>query len=106
MGDQYKQIKREVPGASRLKSCLLKCPGQRCPYFRESSLRGSTVKSYFAISPNMITLLCVYRYQGHIGAALVLGGVDSTGPHLYTVHPHGSTDTLPYVSMGRMISCT
>lgn len=42
----------------------------------------------------------LYRYQGHIGAALVVGGVDSTGPHLYTVHPHGSTDTLPYVSMG------
>lgn len=42
----------------------------------------------------------LYRYQGYIGAALVLGGVDTTGPHLYTVHPHGSTDTLPYVSMG------
>ena len=41
-----------------------------------------------------------YRYQGHIGAALVLGGVDSTGPHLYSVWPHGSTDVLPYVTMG------
>ena len=39
-------------------------------------------------------------YQGHIGAYLVLGGVDSTGPHLFTVHAHGSTDKLPYVSMG------
>ena len=39
-------------------------------------------------------------YQGHIGAALVLGGVDSTGPHLFTIHPHGSTDKLPYVTMG------
>ena len=40
------------------------------------------------------------RYQGHVGAALVLGGVDSTGPHLFTVAPHGSTDKLPYVTMG------
>jgi 20S proteasome subunit beta 2 len=30
----------------------------------------------------------------------VLGGVDSTGAHLFTVAPHGSTDKLPYVTMG------
>jgi 20S proteasome subunit beta 2 len=30
----------------------------------------------------------------------VLGGVDSTGPHLFTIHAHGSTDKLPYVTMG------
>ncbi|XP_058301810.1 proteasome subunit beta type-7 isoform X1 [Hylobates moloch] len=41
-----------------------------------------------------------YRYQGYIGAALVLGGVDVTGPHLYSIYPHGSTDKLPYVTMG------
>jgi len=42
----------------------------------------------------------LFRYQGHIGAALVLGGVDVTGPHLFTIAPHGSTDKLPYVTMG------
>ncbi|CAI8039016.1 Proteasome subunit beta type-7 [Geodia barretti] len=42
----------------------------------------------------------LFHYQGHIGAYLVLGGVDITGPNLYTVHAHGSTDKLPYVSMG------
>jgi 20S proteasome subunit beta 2 len=42
----------------------------------------------------------LFRYEGYISAALVLGGVDITGPHLYTIHPHGSTDTLPYVTMG------
>lgn len=50
-----------------------------------------------------IQYLIIYttrRYQGHVGAALVLGGVDSTGPHLFTIHPHGSTDKLPYVTMG------
>lgn len=42
----------------------------------------------------------LFRYQGHVSAALVLGGVDLHGPHLYTVYPHGSTDRLPYVTMG------
>jgi 20S proteasome subunit beta 2 len=58
--------------------------------------------------------LTVDRYQGHVSAALVLGGCDVTGqvishrleadlltgPSLYTVYPHGSTDMLPYVTMG------
>lgn len=30
----------------------------------------------------------------------MLGGVDVNGPSLYTVAPHGSTDRLPYVTMG------
>lgn len=42
----------------------------------------------------------LFQYQGHVSAALVLGGVDITGPHLYTVYPHGSTDKLPFVTMG------
>jgi len=42
----------------------------------------------------------LFRYMGYVSAALVLGGVDSTGIHLHTVWPHGSTDTLPYVTMG------
>lgn len=46
--------------------------------------------------------VCVsVRYQGYIGAALVLGGVDCNGPHLYSIYPHGSTDKLPYVTMGQ-----
>lgn len=42
----------------------------------------------------------LFSYQGHVSAALVLGGVDITGPHLHTIYPHGSTDTLPYATMG------
>lgn len=30
----------------------------------------------------------------------MLGGYDATGPQLFTVAPHGSTDKLPYVTMG------
>lgn len=42
----------------------------------------------------------LFKHQGQIGAALVLGGIDDTGAHLFTVAPHGSTDKLPYVTMG------
>ncbi|KNA25694.1 hypothetical protein SOVF_003170 [Spinacia oleracea] len=42
----------------------------------------------------------LFRYQGHVSAALVLGGVDVSGPHLHTIYPHGSTDTLPFATMG------
>jgi 20S proteasome subunit beta 2 len=42
----------------------------------------------------------LFKYQGHVSAALVLGGVDCNGPSLYTIFPHGSTDSLPYVTMG------
>jgi len=49
---------------------------------------------------NTLLKRMLWRYQGHVSAALVLGGVDCTGPHLYTIYPHGSTDKLPYVTMG------
>lgn len=42
----------------------------------------------------------LFQYQGYIGAYLVVAGVDATGTGLYTVHAHGSTDKLPYVTMG------
>ncbi|EPY43505.1 20S proteasome subunit beta 2 [Angomonas deanei] len=42
----------------------------------------------------------LYQYQGHVSAALVLGGVDVEGPYLATIAPHGSTDRLPFVTMG------
>ncbi|GKV07841.1 hypothetical protein SLEP1_g19553 [Rubroshorea leprosula] len=44
------------------------------------------------------------KHQGYVQAALVLGGVDFTGPHLHTgvlplIYPHGSVDTLPFATM-------
>jgi len=47
-----------------------------------------------------LTKQYLFKYQGYISAALVLGGVDKDGPHLFTIHPAGSTDKLPYVTMG------
>jgi 20S proteasome subunit beta 2 len=56
-------------------------------------------------APRVVTAMTrlkqhLFKYQGHVSAALVLGGVDSTGSYLYTVYPHGSTDKLPYATMG------
>ena len=42
----------------------------------------------------------LFRYQGHIGAYLILGGVDFHGPHLFTIHAHGSASKVPYTAMG------
>jgi len=42
----------------------------------------------------------LHNYQGYISAALVLGGCDVQGPHVYQIYPHGSTGKLPYTTMG------
>lgn len=42
----------------------------------------------------------LFRYQGNIGAALVLGGCDINGPQVYHIYPHGSTSKQPFTSMG------
>jgi 20S proteasome subunit beta 2 len=60
--------------------------------------------------PRVVTALTrlkqnLFKYQGHVSAALVLGGVDCTGPHIYSVYPHGSTDKLPYATMGSGSLC-
>ncbi|XP_064649416.1 proteasome subunit beta type-7-like isoform X2 [Lineus longissimus] len=52
------------------------------------------------VTANTMLKQKLFRYQGYISAALVLGGVDPTGPHLYQVYPHGSSNELPYVTMG------
>ena len=44
----------------------------------------------------------LFQYQGHVSAALVLGGVDFSGPHLFTVSlimvPTGPAHDVPDVS--------
>lgn len=55
--------------------------------------------------PRVVTALThlkqhLYKYQGHIGAHLIVAGVDPTGAHLFSVHAHGSTDVGPYMSLG------
>jgi len=62
---------------------------------RMATGRDSRVATSLAMLKQML-----YRYQGNVSAALVLGGVDFKGPFVYTVYPHGSTDNLPYATMG------
>jgi len=62
--------------------------------------RYSTGRSSRVITSLTILKRHLFKYQGHVSAALVLGGVDVTGPHLHTIYPHGSTDSLPFVTMG------
>jgi len=52
------------------------------------------------VAANRMLKQMLFRYQGHVGAALVLGGIDKNGFHVYSIHPHGSTDRLPYTTMG------
>merc|ERR1712045_13841 len=42
----------------------------------------------------------LFRYQGHIGTYLIMGGVDVTGPSLYEIAAHGSTSKVPFCTMG------
>ncbi|XP_056875437.1 proteasome subunit beta type-7 [Takifugu flavidus] len=60
----------------------------------------STGRAPRVATANRMLKQMLFRYQGYIGAALVLGGMDCNGPHLYSIYPHGSTDKLPYVTMG------
>jgi 20S proteasome subunit beta 2 len=48
------------------------------------------------------TRLCnhLFRYQGYIGAALIIGGVDIKGPQLVTISPYGNSMRLPFTTMG------
>jgi len=49
---------------------------------------------------NRLLKQMLFRYQGHVGCALIVGGVDKNGPSLYSIHPHGSSDCGPYQVMG------
>ncbi|KAK9453345.1 nucleophile aminohydrolase [Dipodascopsis uninucleata] len=55
--------------------------------------------------PRVVTCLTMlkqhlFKYQGHVGAYLIVAGVDPTGPRLFSVHAHGSTDVGYYLSLG------
>ncbi|KAI5959271.1 PUP1 [Candida pseudojiufengensis] len=55
--------------------------------------------------PRVITAVTMlkqhlFKYQGHLGAYLIVAGVDPTGAHLISVQAHGSTDVGKYQSLG------
>lgn len=63
-------------------------------------LRLNTGREVHVATANTLLKRMLFRYQGYVSAALVLGGVDINGPHIYSIHPHGSTDNVPYATMG------
>jgi 20S proteasome subunit beta 2 len=42
----------------------------------------------------------LFKYQGHVSAYLIVGGVDATGPRLVEVHAAGSSMTVPFTTTG------
>ena len=60
---------------------------------------GSQKKPRVATACTLLKRM-LFRYGGNISAALVLGGVDCKGSHLFSIHPHGSVDELSYTTMG------
>ena len=62
--------------------------------------RLNTGRQARVCTANRLLKQMLFKYQGHIGAYLVLGGVDITGPSLYEVHAHGSTTKMPYAVSG------
>ncbi|CAI2294237.1 unnamed protein product [Caenorhabditis sp. 36 PRJEB53466] len=42
----------------------------------------------------------LFNYQGYIGAYLLIGGVDPTGPHLYMCSSNGTTMAFPFTAQG------
>ncbi|CCD23778.1 proteasome core particle subunit beta 2 NDAI_0C01170 [Naumovozyma dairenensis CBS 421] len=73
-----------------------------------TQLIGSNIELhslYTSRSPRVVSALQMlkqhlFKYQGHIGAYLIVAGVDPTGAHLFSIHAHGSTDVGYYLSLG------
>lgn len=63
-------------------------------------LRLDTKRQSRVVTACTLLKRMLFRYQGHVSAALVLGGCDANGAHIYQIYPHGSTSKLPYTTMG------
>ena len=42
----------------------------------------------------------LFRYGGHIGAALIIGGIDVNGPQIVNIAPYGNSMRVPFTTMG------
>lgn len=60
---------------------------------------NTKTKSRLATACTLLKRL-LFRYQGNIGAALIVGGCDLNGPQVYHIYPHGSTSKQPFTTMG------
>ena len=69
-------------------------------YLLSEIFRLNSDRQQKVATANRLFQQMLFRYQGHIGAYLILGGVDFHGPHLFTIHAHGSASKVPYTAMG------
>ena len=63
-------------------------------------LRLNTGRQVRVVAAQRMVKQMLFRYQGHIGTYLIMGGVDITGPALYEIAAHGSTAKVPFCTMG------
>ena len=62
--------------------------------------RISTSKETYVISAIAILQSILFQNTGTISAAFIVGGFDLSGAHLYSLHPFGSSERLPFCTMG------
>jgi 20S proteasome subunit beta 2 len=58
---------------------------------------GREIKVITAVS---ICQKLLFAHGGFLSAAMIFGGFDYSGASLFCVHPHGSTERVPFISMG------
>ena len=64
-------------------------------------IRRNTYRDYVPVKAAVTFLKQYqYRFQGRMQNHLIFGGVDLEGPHIYSIHAHGSVDRIPYATMG------
>jgi len=49
---------------------------------------------------NQMVRQLLYRFSGNMQANVIIGGVDRTGTHLFCTRFDGTTDTVPFTSLG------
>jgi 20S proteasome subunit beta 2 len=76
---------------------------QTCKYI-EINMRNQCFNTNRKIVPVIAAVKFASHYffdfNGEFINDLIIGGVDHEGPHIYSIHHHGSIARLPYATMG------
>jgi 20S proteasome subunit beta 2 len=99
----------QIYGMFRLEATNVRCAGAGTA--ADTDFTTSLISSNLSLhglstgrTPRVITAVTqlkqyLFCRQGHIGAYLIVAGVDPTGTHLFGIQAHGSTDKLPYMTL-------
>lgn len=63
-------------------------------------IRLNTERECRVVNAVTLALEHLFYYGGHIGAYLIIGGVDCKGPHLVNISAEGTSMWVPYYSTG------